>query len=169
MATDSSLSVAARYSYPGSTRSEFTPRRAAAPCLKRARGLAWVSFSCCACSGSDAADQFAVLCLRNRWFADSPLEGDGFEPSVPRSGQRQAARNQIFRETTGAKHTNKAADRLVRRAPNPPSRNLPPSPFLYRHRRARRTVQLTFVSSIHNPKIMLRMLGKGSLPRLDHH
>ena len=23
--------------------------------------------------------------LRNRWFADSPLEGDGFEPSVPRS------------------------------------------------------------------------------------
>jgi NAD(P)-dependent dehydrogenase (short-subunit alcohol dehydrogenase family) len=21
--------------------------------------------------------------LRNRWFADSPLEGDGFEPSVP--------------------------------------------------------------------------------------
>ena len=22
--------------------------------------------------------------LRNRWFADSPLEGDGFEPSVPR-------------------------------------------------------------------------------------
>ena len=49
MATDSSLSVAARYSYPGSTRSEFTPRRAAAPCLKRARGLAWVSFSCCAC------------------------------------------------------------------------------------------------------------------------
>ena len=87
----------------------------------------------------------------------------------PRSGQRQAARNQIFRETTGAKHTNKAADRLVRRAPDPPSRNLPPSPFLYRHRRARRTVQLTFVTSIHNPKIMLRMLGKGSLPRLDHH
>jgi hypothetical protein len=26
--------------------------------------------------------------LRNRWFADSPLEGDGFEPSVPgESGQ----------------------------------------------------------------------------------
>jgi hypothetical protein len=22
--------------------------------------------------------------LRNRWFADSPLEGSGFEPSVPR-------------------------------------------------------------------------------------
>src|SRR6516165_4811444 len=103
-------------------------------------------------------------------FFDRPKEPRvGFEPSVPRSGQRQAARNQIFRETTGAKHTNKAADRLVRRAPNPPSRNLPPSPFLYRHRRARRTVQLTFVSSIHNPKIMLRMLGKGSLPRLDHH
>jgi len=24
-----------------------------------------------------------VKSSRNRWFADSPLEGDGFEPSVP--------------------------------------------------------------------------------------
>src|SRR5260370_36798548 len=47
-------------------------------------------------------------------------------------------RNQIFRKTTGGEaylRRNKAADRLVRRAPNPPSRNLPPSPFPFRHRR----------------------------------
>jgi hypothetical protein len=25
-----------------------------------------------------------LVTIRNRWFADSPLEGDGFEPSVPR-------------------------------------------------------------------------------------
>jgi len=25
--------------------------------------------------------------VRYRWFADSPLEGDGFEPSVPRHGE----------------------------------------------------------------------------------
>jgi hypothetical protein len=30
-------------------------------------------------------------------------EREGFEPSVPRGGQRQAARNQIFRKTTGAR------------------------------------------------------------------
>jgi hypothetical protein len=77
-------------------------------------------------------------------FADSPLEGDGFEPSVPRSrvaGRGQAARNQIFRRTTSAKayvRRNKAADRLVRRAPDQPSRNLPSRPFLFRHQRARR-------------------------------
>ena len=30
--------------------------------------------------------------LRNRRFADSPLEGGGFEPSVPRSGHRRLGR-----------------------------------------------------------------------------
>src|ERR1700674_855493 len=70
----------------------------------------------------------------------SPLEGQGFEPSVPRGRERQAARNQIFRTTTGAEayvRRNKAADRLMRRAPDQPSRNLPPPPFLFRHRRGR--------------------------------
>jgi len=33
--------------------------------------------------GSDAAGEFVVPWLRNRWFADSSLEGTGFEPSVP--------------------------------------------------------------------------------------
>jgi hypothetical protein len=80
---------------------------------------------------------------RNRKFVDSPLEGDGFEPSVPRSrvaGRGQAARNQIFRRTTSVEayvRRNKAADRLVRRAPDQPSRNLPSRPFPFRHQRAR--------------------------------
>ena len=59
----------------------------------------------------------------------------------PIAGRGPAARNQIFRTTTGAEayvRRNKAADRLVRRAPDQPSRNLPPPPFLFRHRRARR-------------------------------
>src|SRR5258707_4377040 len=61
--------------------------------------------------------------------------------SNPRSlvaGRGQAARNQIFRTTTGAEayvRRNKAANRLMRRAPDQPSRNLPPPPFLFRHRR----------------------------------
>ena|SRR5712671_4204411 len=59
----------------------------------------------------------------------------------PVAGRGQAARNQTFRRTTGAEayvRRNKAADRLVRCAPDQPSRNLPPRPFLFRHRRARR-------------------------------
>jgi hypothetical protein len=62
-------------------------------------------------------------------------------PRSPVAGRGQAARNQIFRTTTGAEayvRRNKAADRLMRRAPDQPSRNLPPPPFLFRHRRARR-------------------------------
>src|SRR6267142_5451335 len=62
-------------------------------------------------------------------------------PRSPVAGRGQAARNQIFRRTTGAEayvRRNKAADRLVRRAPDQPSGNLPPPPFLFRHRRARR-------------------------------
>src|SRR6516225_1401497 len=38
-------------------------------------------------SGSDAADEFAVLWLRNRWFADSPPEGTGFELLVRGRGE----------------------------------------------------------------------------------
>src|SRR5258707_15179623 len=60
-------------------------------------------------------------------------------PRSPVAGRGQAARNQISRRTTGAEEyvrLNKAADRLVRRAPDQPSRNLPPPPFLFRHRRA---------------------------------
>src|SRR5712671_2882783 len=44
----------------------------------------------------------------------SPLEGAGFEPSVPRSRERTAAGNQTFRRTTGAEadvRRNKAAYR----------------------------------------------------------
>ena len=33
-----------------------------------------------------AASSRAMALLRNRKFADSPLEGTGFEPSVPREG-----------------------------------------------------------------------------------
>src|ERR1700719_1178711 len=61
-------------------------------------------------------------------------------PRSPVAGRGQAARNQIFRRTTGTEEyvrRNKAADRLVRRAPDQPSRN-PPPPFLFRHRPARR-------------------------------
>jgi hypothetical protein len=68
--------------------------------------------------------------------SDSSLEGDGFEPSVPRNRERTSGANQIFRRTTGAEayvRRNKAADRLVRRAPDQPSRNVPPAPFLFRH------------------------------------
>jgi hypothetical protein len=36
------------------------------------------------------------------------------------------------------RQADKAADRLMRRAPDQRSRNLPPPPFLFRHRRARR-------------------------------
>src|SRR5258705_12705285 len=59
----------------------------------------------------------------------------------PIAGRGPAARNQIFRTTTGTEayvRRNKAADRLVRRAPDQPSRNVPPPPFLFRHRRERR-------------------------------
>src|ERR1700681_610686 len=62
-------------------------------------------------------------------------------PRSPVAGRGQAARNQIFRRIIGAEEyvrRNKAADRLVRRAPDQPSRNLPPPPFLFRHRRAHR-------------------------------
>ena len=50
-------------------------------------------------------------------------------PRSPVAGRGQAARNQISRTTTGAEayvRRNKAADRLLRRAPDSPSRNLPP-------------------------------------------
>jgi hypothetical protein len=75
--------------------------------------------------------------VRNRLTAG----GRDSNPRSPVAGRGQAARNQIFRTATGAEayvRRNKAADRLVRRAPDPPSRNLPPPPFLFRHRRARR-------------------------------
>ena len=35
--------------------------------------------------------------LRNRWFADSPLEESGFEPSVP-LGEKRSFRNASIRE-----------------------------------------------------------------------
>ena len=76
MAPDSSLSVAARYSYPGSTRSEFTPRRAAAPCLKRARGLAWVSFSCCACGVRGTAIDKELMRMAARDLKDARVPCD---------------------------------------------------------------------------------------------
>src|ERR1700730_1678512 len=53
-------------------------------------------------------------------------------PRSPVAGRGQAARNQISRTTTGAEayvRRNKAADRLLRRAPDSPSRNLPPRPL----------------------------------------
>ena len=31
-----------------------------------------------------SAHTFSLAAVRNRWFADSLLEGTGFEPSVPR-------------------------------------------------------------------------------------
>ena len=61
-----------------------------------------------------------------RFASDSPLEGDGFEPSIPVARRGQAARNQIFRRTTRADtyvRRNKVADRLVRLAPEQPSRD----------------------------------------------
>src|ERR1700730_18232911 len=70
-----------------------------------------------------------------------PAREKDSNPRSPVAGRGQAARNQIFRTTTGAEayvRRNKAADRLVRRAPDQPSRNVPPPPFLFRHRRARR-------------------------------
>ena len=36
-----------------------------------------------ATSGAEYLDVEPVKSSRNRWFADSPLEGDGSEPSVP--------------------------------------------------------------------------------------
>src|ERR1700730_19310275 len=50
-------------------------------------------------------------------------------PRSPVAGRGQAARNQISRTTTGAEayvRRNKAADRLLRRALDSPSRNLRP-------------------------------------------
>src|ERR1700730_13909717 len=50
-------------------------------------------------------------------------------PRSPVAGRGQAARNKISRTTPGAEayvRRNKAADRLLRRAPDSPSRNLPP-------------------------------------------
>jgi hypothetical protein len=46
-----------------------------------------------------------------------------------------------FKRTPGAGgyvRRNKVADRLARRAPDQPFRNLPPPPFLFRHLRVRR-------------------------------
>ena len=61
----------------------------------------------------------APLIERVRFAADSLVEGEGFEPSVPRSRERTSGRNQIFSRTIVAEayvRRNKAADRLVRRA-----------------------------------------------------
>src|SRR6266478_3280148 len=90
----------------------------------------------------------SVICQR-RWchllrrlpHTISPVEGEGFEPSVPRSGEKTSGAKSDLQEDNRPRsyvRRNKAADRLVRRAPDQPSRNLPPPPFLFRHRRARR-------------------------------
>jgi hypothetical protein len=36
-----------------------------------------------------SAHTFSLAAVRNRWFADSLLEGGGFEPSVPRAKEAE--------------------------------------------------------------------------------
>jgi hypothetical protein len=79
--------------------------------------------------------------LDRRFAADSPQEEVGFEPSVPPSRERTSDAKSELQEDNSAEtniRRNKAADRLVRRAPEQPCQNLLPPPFLFRHRRARR-------------------------------
>jgi hypothetical protein len=50
-----------------------------------------------------------ILPQRNRWFADSPLEGDGFEPSVPR--QKDLCNTEIAADPSrGCRSVGTAAD-----------------------------------------------------------
>src|SRR5260370_38580357 len=70
----------------------------------------------------------------------SVAEERRFEPSVPVAGRGQAARSQIFRRRPRRHRIirrNKAADRLVKRATDQPSRILPPPPPLVGDRPAR--------------------------------
>src|ERR1700738_4299756 len=77
-------------------------------------------------ASDDGAISFAACPIPSlRW-----RETDS-NPRSPVAGRGQAARNQIFRTTTSAEayvRRNKAADRLVRRAPDQPSRK-----FLHGH------------------------------------
>jgi len=91
----------------------------------------------------------------------SPLEERGFEPSVPRRGKGRAGRMSHLQ-----KERKSGGIRLpIARGPRGTSHF---GSFLLRHlcleigRRggARGTVLMTFVSSVHDPKIMLGMLVK---------
>jgi len=84
----------------------------------------------------------------------------------PRSRRGQAARNQIFRTTTAPKHTSGGIRPPI--ACEARNRTSHLGTFLLRHFcfdiggrvGARDPVLMTFVSSVHNPKIMLGMLIK---------
>jgi hypothetical protein len=51
-----------------------------------------------------------------RFAVDSPLEGAGFEPSVPRSRERTAARNQILRRSPRSHYLRSSISARVVRA-----------------------------------------------------
>ena len=98
---------------------------------------------------------------RNRKFADSSLEEDGFEPSVPRSKESQIFRRRpALQDKSGSiklpvawgstRRTDHLGSFLLRRL----------CLEIGRRGGARGTVMLTSVSSVHNSKIMLGMLIK---------
>ena len=81
-------------------------------------------------------DQFGELRFdpganRDREFADSSLEGAGFEPSVPRRMEKtRGAKSDLQEEKRRRRliRRNKAPARCERLAPDRPSRKLPPPP-----------------------------------------
>ena len=92
---------------------------------------------------------------------DSSLEGDGFEPSVPRSKESQISRRRPALQDKSGSIKLPIAWGSTRRTDHLGS-FLPRRLCLEIGRRggARGTVMLTFVSSVHNSKIMLGMLIK---------
>jgi len=77
---------------------------------------------------------------KDRGFADAPLEGAGFEPSVPRRMERTSGAKSDLQEEKRRRRLirrNKAAARWARQAPDQPSRKLPPPPSLFEDRPAR--------------------------------
>jgi hypothetical protein len=82
--------------WPPASRSAYWPN--GSPCPRRRRSQAWG--------------------LRNRWFADSSLEGDGFELLVPRGDRSEFERSLIFARTQagieGARELGKTFGRPVK-------------------------------------------------------
>ena len=78
-----------------------------------------------------------------RFATDSALEGRGFELSVPRNRERTSGSKSDLQEKPRPKHTSGGIRLPITRLPSlgahpdQPSRNLPPPPFLFRHRPAR--------------------------------
>ena len=104
-----------------------------------------------------------------RFATDSALEGRGFELSVPRSRERTSGSKSDLQEKPRPKHTSGGIRLPITRLPSLGAhRTSHLGIFLLRHFcfdigrrvRARGAVRMTFVSSVHNPKIMLGMLVK---------